>query len=267
LDFYVNYMMQTNERTKSTETTKRIVDEPILSALLFLGRNGTVQQIDAALKQRDWLLRWASPKPWSTTEASKVLSERGVSSVANEGVQQTQGTPLEKAIAGAFMYFPFGFNEPKVCAGWAWGPTFVVKVPQTYDESAVVALLGDTVKYKELQDYESKVERLTSDAQRCEKPVSIEKAKHGKCTARRVVVADVRGDFEEAIDGGATTFELAFPHVRLLRQLHADKLTTDGESYYVAAWRGEELVGYVVGRHTCEEVEVVRGPGKPKDLA
>lgn len=261
------YIALTVALTKPTEITKKERLGLLLNAFNALGRHGIQPLLPYQKNLSGWLTTWESLGRSLCTGVLKLRSERGESSVPNN-----QGTPLEKAIAGAFLYFPFGFNEPKFHAGWAWGPTFVVRVPQTYDEKAVVALLGDTAKYKELQDYEQKVERLTSEAQRCVRTVTVEKDKHGTCTARRVVVAESGGSLADGDSGVDASFELAFPHVRLLRQLRPDKLTTDGESFYVAAWKDNQLVGYVVGRHPCEEVE----PGlwdsakirrKPKGLA
>jgi len=252
------YINLTASLIKPTETTKTIRAGLLLSSFESFGQLGMPPTPPYGRKQNALLEIWESLQPSLCTEVLRLRRRRGGSSV------ESKGTPLEKAIAAAFNYFPFGFTEPAYSHGWAWGPTFIAKVPLDYDEETVLALVGDSTAYQEYEAYGEKVKRLMEEARTLVSEVTIEKDKHAdKCSGRRVVVGQpLPGHLQPAAAGAEASddnapvvqhFELSFPHVRLLRTLKYDRLTTNGQSYYIAAWKDNELVGYVVGRHPCEE--------------
>lgn len=67
-------------------------------------------------------------------------------------------TRLSKAIAKAFEYFPFGFDQLQYYRGWAVGPVFVARAPES--DFTLALLASDPTVYKTNDNFSQKVDEL-----------------------------------------------------------------------------------------------------------
>lgn len=237
--------------TKATEITRLIGllltkgNAPLASQLGSCATIGTLQHTMLALSQNDLLKRWASHGRLSYKDALNCISNNGGK---EPSVVSKEASPFHKAVAATFLYYPFGFSEVKFMGEWVFGPTFFARNqdPSEYDQQALVALMGEPGVYREMKDYQKKaMEIIDSSSEYTTVQVTVDKNKHAaKCSARKVL-------------GTEADFELAYPHVRLLRSVRPDVLTSDNKSYHVCAWRDGVLQALVIGKFPCGKEELL----------